>query len=81
VVEVEARVVGLTKVGLMNVGEVSARVRTVSFIVVVAGGGVCVGDWDDVLLVFRSGRKGYSRASKERKRGNDDARDCKDPEQ
>lgn len=54
VVRVEVGVVGLTKVGLMNVGE---GVMIVSIIAVIAGGGVSVGDGDDVWLVFGSDRK------------------------
>lgn len=54
VVRVEVGVVGLTKVRLMNVGE---GVMIVSIIAVIAGGGVSVGDGDDVWLVFGSDRK------------------------
>jgi hypothetical protein len=54
VVRVEVGVVRLSKGGLMNVGE---GVMIVLIIVVIAGGGVSVGDGDDVWLVFGSDRK------------------------
>jgi hypothetical protein len=54
VVRVEVGVVRLSKGGLMNVGE---GVMIVLIIVVIAGGGVSVGDGDNVWLVFGSDRK------------------------